>query len=243
MKVALVVLLALALVAGLLWVLQPWDGGIELTYAFRGKPEEAVKTRDVLSKRLRACGIRGSVASSDDRVQVRVASQDQAYVESRLRRILERPGRLEIRVAADRERQERFLVDPQVPPGFIAMNVDLGVEQHGTWYRGLFLASDPPEVRTADVSGATAAIETSLPLIHLRLPPGAAARLRAELLVARLDDEYVLMRTPEIRPVDEFWLEGLKDFDFPEWVFVLAGGELPVPLGTPEVGRYRGRLR
>ncbi len=94
MKAGLILLLALAFAAGILLVLRPWKGGVELVYTLPSNAAAGEAAR-VLETRSRVLGLEAEAVAVDRRVRLRVAGRTWEDLEP-LYEAFVRRGRLEV---------------------------------------------------------------------------------------------------------------------------------------------------
>lgn len=221
MKLALVVLLALALVAGILFVVKPWNDGIELTYALqfpagyagdrKGAAEETLNT---LQKRLAGVDARWTGrAFANGRIQLRFQGLKDV---SSVRRVIEKPARLGIYRMAPGEQSKRFWADrtPILEARDFEAAERVHDRQRGGW--GVMLDMSFPTSRKAD------AVEDAL-------------------LGLVLDGEFFGVPDHRLNAGGDsliFW-GAPSETAAEEWAMSIQGGALLFPLGEPDVGRFR----
>jgi hypothetical protein len=246
MKLALVVLVAIALTAGVLFVFPPWGGGTEVVYAltlppgFTGTPKAAAEeTARILLARARSLGVEATaVATPDGRVRVRFVDVKPEEFEP-YRDVFEKKGRLELLASAPPEVQARFEREGKLPPGFRVVE-------------GPLVVVDRPVVTGSDVTATligssgqwTVAVELDYDArarydsvakgIFSREPPG---------VIAVVMDGTVASASAHLSGVyaDRIELLGGKgEIETRMWA-AIVGDELPCPVRPLEVRTFRGR--
>lgn len=213
MKLALVVLLAVALAAGLLWVLQPWSGGVELVYAlqfppgFAGDREEAAG--ETLSRiQVRLAGIEpvwNSRAFPDGRFRIRFRDlKDVASV----RRVIEKPARILVQAKG------KTILETRDFSGAVAVPPDAA----GRW--GVKLDLSKKAAETLD------SVEDALVIFVLDGEPFGVPVYGHD----KFGSFLIFYGAPSEQIAEE-------------WAMSIRAPPYPFPLGTPDVGRYRGELK
>lgn len=265
--VLIVSAIAIAGTVGILLVLRPWSGGVELDYALSLPPGSALTPKGaaeevarILERRAALLGHKPrAFATPDGRVLLRVEGLKREGVDA-FRESLERRGSLELLASAEKEVQRRYNEDGVLPKGYrVGRHPGLpGARDYEVWSKGAILLADPPLVVTAEVE-QTDPTEGLLPggpmwQVSIRLHPSAAERFdeaakklfarRPEGLVAIVVDGRVVS-VPAIRAEKfggQLVVSGAKDEkEARAWAASWAGGELPCLLRPPKVEPFRGR--
>lgn len=219
---------------GILFLLQPWATGVELSYQLPS-PGAADQTARVLERRARALGAEAAAfAVADDRVVLRVREKGEP-TPSRIASRIVRPVDLKIYLLAPPDVQAEYgrtdSVPPTISPGFRPWPVSLTVQKEPA-VSELLLGEE--------IGRGIVSVETTGPR-SLRLTLSRPLTALGEAAVVWNGKVAALFPVVPGRTIDVIGPRCATEAK--DWRMGFLGGALLDPFPKPSWGRYRGRLR